>query len=68
MDTYLTKVSEEDLLKEDRLLPLRKKLLTLALHILRELHQAASKRPHGAAGTGGGVLAGESDQREYRHE
>ena len=31
VDTYLTKVSEEDLLKEDRLAPLRKKLLMSAL-------------------------------------
>ena len=31
VDTYLTKVSEDKLLKEERLQPLRKELLTLAL-------------------------------------
>ena len=39
VDTYLTKVSEEILLKEPRLQPLRKELLTLRTGLLPEVHQ-----------------------------
>jgi serine/threonine-protein kinase len=51
VDTYFTRVSEEKLLKEPRLDPLRKELLKLALDYLPGLHQGAGGRAERAEGT-----------------
>jgi len=45
VDTYLTNVSEEDLLKEDRLKPSRKKLLTLALNYYEDFIKQRTNDP-----------------------
>ena len=67
VDTYLTKVSEEKLLKEPRLQPLRKGTAQVGVGLLPEVHQSASGRSKRAERAGRRARSRREDLREHLH-